>query len=68
LHDKAFDKHLLTVTENLTIKISSKFYQHKEVESIKQNFIAYDGKQLIEPRKFFPDIEFLKIHNDKFVV
>jgi len=66
LHDKAFDKHLITVTEDLTIKISQKFYQYKDVESINQNFIAYDGKQLIEPRKFFPDIEFLKIHNEIF--
>ena len=67
LHDKAFDKHLITISEDLTIKISSKFYQHKGVKSIQQNFIAYDGKQLIEPRKFFPDIEFLKIHNDSFI-
>lgn len=66
LHDKAFDNHLITVTENLTIKISSKFYQHKTVESIKQNFIDYDGKQLLEPKKFFPDVEFLKMHNEKF--
>jgi len=68
LHDKAFDKHLITVTDDLTIKISPKFYQYKDVESINQNFIGYDGKQLIEPRKFFPDIEFLKIHNEKFSV
>jgi putative restriction endonuclease len=67
LHDKAFDNHLITVTEDLTIKISSKFYKHKEVESIYKNFISYDGKQLIEPKKFFPDVEFLKIHNDKFI-
>jgi len=66
LHDRAFDKHLITVTEDLIIKISSKFYQYKDVESIQQNFIAYDGKQLLEPKKFFPDIGFLKIHNDSF--
>jgi len=66
LHDKAFDNHLITVTEDLTIKISSKFYQHKTVDSIQQNFINYDGKQLLEPKKFFPDVEFLKMHNEKF--
>jgi len=68
LHDKAFDKHLITVTDNLIIKISSKFYQHKDVESISQNFIEYDGKQLVEPKKFYPDLNFLKIHNDSFIV
>ena len=66
LHDKAFDNHIITVTEDLIIKISSKFYQHKAVESIQQNFIAYDGKQLLEPKKFFPDVEFLRMHNEKF--
>jgi putative restriction endonuclease len=66
LHDKAFDKHLITVTEDLKVKISPRFYKHKEVLSIKQNFIDYDGKSLIAPKKFYPDIEFLKMHNDKF--
>jgi putative restriction endonuclease len=66
LHDKAFDKHLITVTDDLKIKISAKFYRHKDVESIQQNFIAYDGKGLIAPKKFYPDVDFLKIHNDKF--
>jgi len=66
LHDKAFDRHLITVTEDLKIKISPKFYKHKETLSIKQNFIDYDGKSLITPKKFYPDLEFLRMHNDKF--
>jgi putative restriction endonuclease len=68
LHDKAFDCGLITITEDLKIKISSRFYKAKDVESIQQNFLAYDGQQLIEPTKFLPGIEFLKIHNDKFKV
>jgi len=66
LHDKAFDRHLITVTEDLKIKISSKFFKHQDVLSIKQNFIDYDGKSLIAPKKFYPDVEFLRMHNDKF--
>jgi len=66
LHDKAFDRHLITITEDLKIKISSKFYQHKDVLSIKQNFIDYDGLSLLPPKKFYPDAEFLRMHNDKF--
>jgi putative restriction endonuclease len=66
LHDKAFDCGLVTITEDLKIKISSRFYKAKDVESIQQNFIAYDGKPLIEPTKFSPDIEFLKVHNGRF--
>jgi putative restriction endonuclease len=67
LHDKAFDCGLITVTEDLKIKISSRFYKEKDLESIKQNFIDYDGKALIAPNKFYPDAEFLKTHNERFV-
>lgn len=66
LHDKAFDKHLITITEDLKIKISPKFYKYGDILSIKQNFIDYDGKSLIEPKKFYPGAEFLKIHNERF--
>jgi putative restriction endonuclease len=66
LHDKAFDQHLITVTEDLKIKIATKFYKHENVLSIKQNFIDFDGKDIIAPEKFDPDVTFLKIHNDKF--
>lgn len=66
LHDKAFDRHLITITEDLKIKVSPKFYKHKDVLSIKQNFIDYDGGTLLSPKKFYPDIEFLKLHNDRF--
>lgn len=66
LHDKAFDRHLITVTEDLKIKISSKFLKYKDIPSIQQNFIDYDGNSLISPKKFYPDTEFLRMHNDKF--
>ena len=66
LHDKAFDRHLITITEDLKIKISKKFYNHKDVESIKQNFIDYDGQSLLSPKKFYPDLDFLKMHNEQF--
>lgn len=66
LHDKAFDCGLITITEDLKIKISSSFLKSKDIPSIKYNFINYDGRSLIEPQKFFPDVEFLKVHNEQF--
>lgn len=66
LHDKAFDCGLITITTDLKIKISPSFLKNSNVLSIKQNFIDYDGKPLIEPQKFFPDVEFLKVHNERF--
>ncbi|WP_345949920.1 HNH endonuclease [Mucilaginibacter sp. PAMB04274] len=66
LHDKAFDNFLITISEDLKIKISSSFYKHKDVPSIKENFINYDGRQIIAPIKFDPGVAFLKYHNDRF--
>lgn len=66
LLDRAFDNHLITITPDLEVKISSKFKKYQEILSIKQNFIDYDGKTIIEPKKFYPDVDFLKMHNDKF--
>jgi putative restriction endonuclease len=66
LHDKAFDCGLITITQDLKIRVSSSFLKNQDVPSIKHNFIDYDGKSLIEPQKFFPDVEFLKVHNERF--
>ncbi|TSD64561.1 HNH endonuclease [Inquilinus sp. KBS0705] len=66
LHDKAFDRGLITITEDFKIKVSPVFLKSNTIESIKENFVNYDGKLMIAPKKFFPDIEFLKIHNESF--
>jgi len=68
LHDKAFDCGLITITEDLKIKISSSFLKNDDILSIQQNFIYYDGKALIEPQKFYPDVVFLKVHQERFKV
>ncbi len=66
LHDKAFDQHLITITEDFKINISPKFKKYSSVLSVKQNFIDYDGKYIIAPQKFDPGPEFLRIHNERF--
>lgn len=66
LHDKAFDCGLLTITPDLKIKISQRFYKAKDELSIRDNFIAYDGKILLESKKFSPDGEFLKVRCEGF--
>jgi putative restriction endonuclease len=66
LHDKAFDRGLITITEDLKINVSSVFYKSAGIQSIKENFIDYDGQSLIAPKKFSLDVEFLKKHNSTF--
>lgn len=70
LHDKAFDKYLITVqAESLKIVVSSKLLLHKSGnEFLQQNFSALNGKEIIMPQKFFPSTDALKRHNDKFIL
>lgn len=67
LHDRAFDKGLITISaDDYTIKVSSKLKKNGSVESIEMNFIKLDGAKIILPDKFLPSKEFLKIHNNLF--
>ncbi|MFD0795504.1 HNH endonuclease [Mucilaginibacter litoreus] len=65
LHDKAFERGLITISEDLKIKVSS-ILLNSSVPSICDNFIAFNGKNLIQPKKFSPEAAFLRRHNDKF--
>ncbi len=61
LHDKAFDKGLITVLPNYTILIS------KHLEGLKDGIIndylkRYNKQSIHKPHKFVPDKEFLEYH------
>lgn len=70
LHDKAFETGLITIDANsYKIRISLSLNKKGVSDSIKQNFLDYEGKEIILPDKFLPDREFLKVHNDsRFIV
>ena len=60
LHDKAFDLGLITINEDMTVRVSRK-------EVIKNDFFSsaiqsYDGKPIFLPEKFQPLEEFLSYH------
>ena len=68
LHDKAFDRGLITISsDNYSIIISSKLKPKKEEHSIKEYFLKLEGTIINLPDKFLPAKEFLKIHNDFFI-
>lgn len=64
LHDKAFDKGLITVLPDYTIRVSSKLKKTDNVEWLLQ----CDGNRIILPEKFYPSKEFLEYHNDVIFV
>ncbi len=61
LHDKAFDKGLITITPEYTIKISKILTAKKSEMGI--FFIPYDGRKITLPQKFYPSKEFIEYHN-----
>lgn len=66
LHDKAFENGFLTIDEDYKIRISS-ILKKNAVKSIENYFLKYEGKSILQPKKFFPGLEFLKTHHTRFM-
>jgi putative restriction endonuclease len=62
MHDKAFDLGLITITNEYTVKLSSKIKSTKPNEAMLNFFNQYDGKDIFMPDKFIPSIDFLEYH------
>ena len=63
IHDRAFDRGLLTITPEFKIKIS-KLIKRSNVDSAVQDFLLrFDGSEIRLPTRFLPDTNFLKYHN-----
>jgi putative restriction endonuclease len=66
LHDKAFDKYLITITPNLKLKVSKKLKDESKNKTMVENFIQLDGHEIKLPKKFLPDEKLLLQHNKVF--
>lgn len=61
IHDKAFDKGLITLTDDFKIVISEVLKRRDEI-FIKNTFLPLSGKQIELPERFTPSIEFISHH------
>lgn len=64
LHDKAFDIGVLTIAENMTIKVSKKIANNDDM-FFNAAILAYDGKPIFLPKKFRPFADFLHYHREQ---
>jgi predicted restriction endonuclease len=64
LHDKAFDRGLITFDEEYRLVLGKKLKEFMTVEALRFNFLSYEGKQLTLPEKFLPDKQSLAHHRD----
>jgi len=68
LHDRAFDRGLMTIEPALTVRLSPRLEQHLPDEVIENMFVAYQGSPIRPPEKFCPEEEFLAYHREVVVV
>lgn len=61
LHDKAFDRGLITITKDLKIVVSS-VVEHETPED--EYLWRYNGEPITLPKRFAPRAEFIEYHND----
>lgn len=64
LHDRAFDKGLITLDKNYCIVISKRLDDVEMDENTHDWFYSYEHQQIKLPDKFFPGKEFIEYHND----
>jgi len=67
LHDKAFDRHLITFDEDYRLVISSLLKKGNTSEFQSANFSNLEGTALTLPHRFAPDPQALNVHRNSFV-
>ena len=62
LHDRAFDKGLITITSDFSVKLSSNLFNHVKKNNPDIFFSPFKNKKIMLPHKFLPDKSFLEYH------
>jgi putative restriction endonuclease len=65
IHDRAFDCGLLTVTLDFRVKISPRVKAKAADLAVTEFLCRYDDDSVSIPRRFSPDPECLRFHNEK---
>jgi predicted restriction endonuclease len=68
LHDRAFDRGLITVNGALKVSVSRRLEAHLPDDVIDKMFVAYRGRPIRLPEKFRPQEEFLAYHREAVFV
>lgn len=64
IHDRAFDRGLLTITPDYTVKLSPSIkITHNSDEAFGNLLLRYEGVKILIPDRFIPDRRFIEYHN-----
>lgn len=64
LHDKAFDRGLITLDKNYRIIVSNKLKEMEMDTGTRRWLMGYEKCQITLPNKFLPEKDFIEYHND----
>lgn len=64
LHDKAFENGLISISPDYKVLVSSQL-KAKPTKEIEMFFLEYENKTINLPKRFLPNLEFLKFHNNE---
>lgn len=61
LHDRAYEAGLITITPEYRVKLSAVLKKRTD-EGVARHFLPYEGANLRLPKRFLPDVAFLRGH------
>ena len=67
IHDKAFDKGLITLSDDFKILVSEELKRQDEA-FVRDVLLPLSGKQIELPERFAPNVEFISHHREKLFV
>ena len=66
LHDKAFDKGLITITTDYRLKLSKKLAKTDPATAILFN--QFENQRILLPNRFLPSLQFIEFHNKNIYI
>lgn len=63
IHDRAFDKGLITLTDDFKIIVSDEL-KHRNETFVKEVLLPLDGQEIELPERFKPNLEFIEFHRE----
>lgn len=67
IHDKAFDRGLITISDNHEVMLSEQLKRNEDA-FVAQIFLPLEGRRIELPEKFIPSIAFLSRHRNEIFI
>jgi predicted restriction endonuclease len=67
IHDRAFDKGLITLTDDFKVVVSEELKRNTE-QFVMEVFLPLDGRTIEPPERFAPQLEFVEWHRNELFV